>query len=72
MKLKHLQDILGIAGMLLGFGFAYIQRNSHEDIGVYGVILGILSRLFRSSINRPTLTDPVTTPRRFYRVVTAP
>ena len=31
-----------VIAMLTGFGFAYTQRNSHEDIGLYGIILGIL------------------------------
>jgi len=37
-----LSGLTGVALMLIGFGFAYLKRNSHEGIGVYGIILGII------------------------------
>ena len=39
--------------MLIGFGFAYTQRNSHEDIGLYGIILGILGAVIFAYCARP-------------------
>jgi hypothetical protein len=37
-----LVELASGAMMLIGFCFAYLQRNSHEGIGVYGVIVGII------------------------------
>ena len=37
---SSLKGLLGAAGMVLGPAFAYMLRNSHEQIGVFGVILG--------------------------------
>ena len=48
MTIKMLASILA---MLLGFGFAYIQRNSHEGIGVYGIILGIIGAVVFVRLN---------------------
>ena len=50
MTIKMLASILA---MLLGFGFAYIQRNSQVDegIGVYGIILGIIGAVVFVRLN---------------------
>ena len=35
-------ELASVVMMLIGFCFAYLQRNSHEGIGVYGIIVGIV------------------------------
>jgi hypothetical protein len=43
--------LIATAAMLLGFGFAYLQRNSFEGMGVYGIILGIIGAVVFARAN---------------------
>ena len=53
-------SLLGLASalmMLIGFCFAYLQRNSHEGIGVYGVIAGIIGAILFCTEQRKLIVN---------------
>lgn len=48
-----------IAMMLIGFCFAYLQRNSHEGIGIYGIIVGVIGFVIFCNEQRQLIVDDI-------------
>ena len=52
-------EIFGIVMMLAGSIFAYMQRTSHEDVGVYGIVVAILGLVLFCNAQRKILAQDI-------------